>query len=334
MRMPDAQSEISKALENLGLLPPKMKPEMAPLPGGVSSDIWRVSLPDRTVCKAGACKVEGRSGLAGAGRAQRIRSRLVQGGEGDRPECCARCWRMILRPASLPWSTLIQTSSNYGNPLCWRGELKQTSPGLLVLRWPQSIRAPRMIRKSRLPSKPMRRFMPYASSHLEATAGMHPELSEALFDLSRRTATMKRTLVHGDVSPKNILVGPDGPVFLDAECAWHGDPAFDAAFCLNHLLLKAAWRPCDVAEYLGCYGAFAEEYLNTANWEPRDILESRISTLLPGLFLARVDGKSPVEYLTDENDKNKVRRTARNLLLNPVTRLDEVAAAWKEELTK
>ena len=93
-------------------------------------------------------------------------------------------------------------------------------------------------------------------------------------------------------------------------------------------------RPCDVAKYLDCYEAFAEEYLNTANWEPRDILESRISTLLPGLFLARVDGKSPVEYLTDENDKNKVRRTARHLLLNPVTRLDEVAAAWKEELTK
>jgi len=44
--------------------------------------------------------------------------------------------------------------------------------------------------------------------------------------------------VHGDVSPKNILVGPKGPVLLDAECAWFGEPAFDLAFCLNHLLLK------------------------------------------------------------------------------------------------
>ena len=50
-------------------------------------------------------------------------------------------------------------------------------------------------------------------------------------------------LVHGDVSPKNILIGPNGPVFLDAECAWFGDPAFDLAFCLNHLLLKCLWSP-------------------------------------------------------------------------------------------
>ncbi len=48
----------------------------------------------------------------------------------------------------------------------------------------------------------------------------------------------KKALVHGDVSPKNILVGVNGPVILDAECAWYGDPAFDVAFCLNHLLLK------------------------------------------------------------------------------------------------
>ena len=34
-----------------------------------------------------------------------------------------------------------------------------------------------------------------------------------------------------------------GPVFLDAECAWFGDPAFDLAFCLNHLLLKTLWVP-------------------------------------------------------------------------------------------
>ncbi len=56
----------------------------------------------------------------------------------------------------------------------------------------------------------------------------------------RTTLSTRRALVHGDVSPKNILVGPDGPVFLDAECAWFGDPAFDLAFCLNHLLLKGA----------------------------------------------------------------------------------------------
>ena len=63
----------------------------------------------------------------------------------------------------------------------------------------------------------------------------------ALHALVETTRTTKRALVHGDVSPKNILAGPHGPVFLDAECAWWGDPAFDLAFCLNHLLLKCLW---------------------------------------------------------------------------------------------
>src|SRR5690606_13157819 len=56
--------------------------------------------------------------------------------------------------------------------------------------------------------------------YLAATAGAHPDLAPALEALIRRTAATRLALVHGDVSPKNILLGPDGPVFLDAECAW------------------------------------------------------------------------------------------------------------------
>ena len=44
--------------------------------------------------------------------------------------------------------------------------------------------------------------------YLSATARNHPECAEALADLVRVTSTTKRALVHGDVSPKNILVGP------------------------------------------------------------------------------------------------------------------------------
>ncbi len=78
--------------------------------------------------------------------------------------------------------------------------------------------------------------------YLRATGRAHPKLAARLGSLAELTLSTKRALVHGDVSPKNILVGPDGPVFLDAECAWFGDPAFDIAFCLNHLLLKAPAR--------------------------------------------------------------------------------------------
>ena len=70
------------------------------------------------------------------------------------------------------------------------------------------------------------------------------------------------------------------------------------------------------------------------DWEPPAALEARAARLLPGLFLARVDGKSPVEYLTEEADKDRVRRTARALLAEPVERLAAVRDAWREELER
>jgi aminoglycoside phosphotransferase (APT) family kinase protein len=168
--------------------------------------------------------------------------------------------------------------------------------------------------------------------YLLATAKVHPDLAPPLEALVETTQSTKRALVHGDVSPKNILCGPKGPVFLDAECAWWGDPAFDLAFCLNHLLLKCLWSPFAQDRFIACFVALSVTYLNAVRWEPRGGLESRAARLLPGLLLARVDGKSPVEYITREADKDKVRRVARRLLLAPPTYLAEVRLAWMKEL--
>ncbi|RYF36584.1 MAG: aminoglycoside phosphotransferase family protein, partial [Comamonadaceae bacterium] len=128
--------------------------------------------------------------------------------------------------------------------------------------------------------------------------------------------------------PKNILVGPAGPVFLDAECAWYGDPAFDLAFCLNHLLLKSVWRPDTTAAFLQCFDALCAAYLAGVHWEPAAQLEARAAWLLAGMLLARVDGKSPAEYITAEADRNRVRRFAIPLLLQPVRRLSEIRQRW------
>jgi aminoglycoside phosphotransferase (APT) family kinase protein len=166
--------------------------------------------------------------------------------------------------------------------------------------------------------------------YLVETARVHPALAPRLQALVARTAATRRVLVHGDVSPKNILLGPDGPVLLDAECAWFGDPAFDVAFCLNHFLLKAAHLPAHRAPLLNAFGAFAAAYFRHAHWEAADALQARIATLLPGLTLARVDGKSPVEYL-DEATRGEVRRVAIALLQEGSMRLDAVAARWALE---
>ena len=168
--------------------------------------------------------------------------------------------------------------------------------------------------------------------YLLATAQAHPDRAAALEKLAETTVRTKLTLVHGDVSPKNILVGPQGPVFIDAECAWFGDPAFDLAFCLNHMLLKCLWVPTAAGQLLAAFQKLSETYLDGVDWESCQDIDRRAAQLLPGLFLARVDGKSPVEYLTEERDKDTVRRVARSLLARPPDCLAEIRQTWAREI--
>lgn len=168
--------------------------------------------------------------------------------------------------------------------------------------------------------------------YLSFTAGRHPLVRDRLLRLVEVTAATKRCLVHGDVSPKNILAGPQGPVFLDAECAWYGDPAFDLAFCLNHLLLKCLWNSEAVTHYLSSFDSLKKAYLGGVTWEGTGELEERVARLLPGLLLARIDGKSPVEYITDEGQKAFVRRVATALLLEPTTDLKDIRDLWRRSL--
>jgi aminoglycoside phosphotransferase (APT) family kinase protein len=165
--------------------------------------------------------------------------------------------------------------------------------------------------------------------YLLAAGKIHVSLEKRLKELAEITSRTKLALVHGDVSPKNILVGPQGPVFLDAECAWYGDPAFDLAFCLNHLLLKGLWVPVRRSAFLQCFDVLAETYLAGVAWELRATIEARAAALLPGLLLARVDGKSPVEYLTLSSQKEFVREFAGQFLRSPPSTLTEIADAWQ-----
>ena len=170
--------------------------------------------------------------------------------------------------------------------------------------------------------------------YLIHTGRMHADLASRLRTLAETTMRNKHALVHGDVSPKNILYGPDGPVFLDAECAWWGDPAFDLAFCLNHLLLKCLWVPASRSMLHACFQAMTATYFDGVTWEAPVALEARVAHLLPALLLARVDGKSPVEYITKASDRATVRKVARRLLIEPCDRLSDVASLWHEDLAE
>ncbi|MGB0551322.1 MAG: phosphotransferase family protein [Alphaproteobacteria bacterium] len=329
-----AKAEITKSLRGFGLISADTIPEMKPLTGGISSDIWHVVLPERVVCvKRALAKLKVAADwrvpisrnayeVAWFETAAQFAPQAVPEIIGDDAEDGLFVMEYLDPTDYRLWkAALLEGEADVGAAEAVARILSQIHAGSAgdddVARRFETDETFHAIR-----------LEPY----LEATARAHPEFSDRLIALSARTAATKKTLVHGDVSPKNILLGPEGPVFLDAECAWYGDPAFDAAFCLNHLLLKAAWRPDRVAAYLDCFLAYGQTYLGGADWEPADALEERVATLLPGLFLARIDGKSPVEYLTQNTQKNKVRRAATRLLQKPVRRLADIAAVWEKEV--
>ena len=164
--------------------------------------------------------------------------------------------------------------------------------------------------------------------YLRHTASRHPDLASRILAVAETTARTKMALVHGDVSPKNILVAKaDGhPVLLDAECAWYGDPAFDAAFCLNHLVLKSVHLPALRDELLRQAADFSATWLGHFPLSMRPAIDARVAALLPCLMLARIDGKSPVEYL-DEANRQRVRNMAMPMIASP---LASVAAVLTE----
>ncbi len=159
--------------------------------------------------------------------------------------------------------------------------------------------------------------------YLTAMIGAWPDLAPQLNALADSLFTADRVLVHGDVSPKNIFFRGDAPIILDAECATMGDPCFDLAFCINHLLLKAIHMPSFASVLVAEAGDVWDAYRAHVTWEAPATLEARLARLLPALMLARVDGKSPVEYL-DETERQTVRDLAAPLIRQPAERLDDV----------
>ncbi|MFI5664176.1 phosphotransferase family protein [Streptomyces sp. NPDC051684] len=164
--------------------------------------------------------------------------------------------------------------------------------------------------------------------YLRATARHHPDLERRFADLAAGLERAADTVVHGDVSPKNIVVGPCGPILLDAECAAPGDPAFDLAFCLNHLLLKAVRHPAHREALARAAAALRGGYLGGVDWEDPADLDRRAAALQPALALARVDGLSPVEYLTEDHGRPQVRRAAIPLLRLPPADTTELVDRW------
>ena len=149
--------------------------------------------------------------------------------------------------------------------------------------------------------------------YLVYTATKHPSIEAQIKQMVETLYHAQTALVHGDVSPKNIIFKGGQPIILDAECATMGDPCFDVGFCLNHFILKALYVTSCTSPYLGLCLSFWQSYRAAISWEKADDFEARLCQLLPLLILARVDGKSPVEYF-DERQQDEVRNLALALI--------------------
>jgi tRNA A-37 threonylcarbamoyl transferase component Bud32 len=327
--------DILAGLDRMGLLSPGEIPGVLPLTGGVSSDILRVDLDRGAICvKRALAKLK----VQADWRAPIERNR----------------WEvewLKVAGAIVPGSVPHVLAEDAGSAMF---AMEYLEPGLHPV-WKSQLRDGNV--EPAFAAEVGRRIAlihahtaergdiaaRFATDHiffpirlepyLRATAQVHTDCAKQLDRLVELTGNTKLVLVHGDVSPKNILCGAHGPVFLDAECAWFGDPAFDLAFCLNHMLLKCLWRPQWTPAYLACYDALAQAYLRGVTWEDPASVEARAAQLLPGLLLGRVDGKSPVEYLSDDCQRDAVRRVARRYLLGPVDRLHEIRDSWDHEMT-
>jgi 5-methylthioribose kinase len=325
----DPHARVLAFLHDRRLLRIGERATLSPLTGGVSSDLWRVELPTRTICVKGALP---QLKVTYEWHAPVSRNAV----EHDWLAFAARhC------PGQVP--QLIDHDSEAGlfameflpperYPV-WKSQLLAGHVDVTAARQVGDLVGRLHAASATEPNCAVRfatdanfdalRIEPY----LYATATAHPDLRAQLTELAGTTARTHLAVVHGDVSPKNILIGPRGPVLFDAECAWFGDPAFDIAFCLNHLLIKSVKLPGRTPELRAAARAFVEGHARHIDWEPPEAFEARAVALLPALALARVDGASPVEYL-DTDQRREIRSIGRALLCNPATTLDELLGQW------
>ncbi len=161
-------------------------------------------------------------------------------------------------------------------------------------------------------------------------ATVHDDLRPTIDKLIESLERNPLCLVHGDFSPKNLLVSDTSVMLIDFEVGHYGDPAFDLGFFLSHLVLKSFFAAPDFDAYVALIDNFWQHYTSALSQDVKQDelhdLTARAAQNLAACALARIDGKSKVEYLADESKREQVRRMCRQLLA------DE-PAAWDDAMS-
>jgi Phosphotransferase enzyme family len=163
-------------------------------------------------------------------------------------------------------------------------------------------------------------------------AAANPSLGRLIEEEVERLLAAQRTLVLGDYAPKNTLVYPSRLLLLDFEVAHWGDPAFDPAFWLNHLLLKAIRFSDRAPRYLAAARAFWRVYRAGLAGDCAVGIEWGTTRELACLLLARIDGKSKIEYITDESQRAFARDLATDVLVTRLAHPNDVFTEAEQRL--
>lgn len=176
----------------------------------------------------------------------------------------------------------------------------------------------------------------YESLRLEAyylyTGTQVAESAAFYAALVAETRSRQDALVHGDYSPKNVLVHHGQLVLLDYEVAHIGEPAFDLGFSMTHLLSKAHHLPehrAGFAQAAADYWAIYRQTLGDLPWA--DSLEARAVRHTLGCLLARVNGRSPLEYLS-ASERARQRAAVVPLMADPPETVSGLIAAFVANL--
>ncbi|MCY4437908.1 MAG: aminoglycoside phosphotransferase family protein [Chloroflexi bacterium] len=146
---------------------------------------------------------------------------------------------------------------------------------------------------------------PRTGAQVPANAGCEPALPEAIEPALPEEAAC---VPHEDGGRDQSLL------LLDFEVVHWGDPAFDLAFCVNHLLIKSIVNAHVQQDYFQAVSALLAGYRDELTGVDWTEMQAETLRQLGCLMLARIDGKSPVEYITDEATKEIVRRVSRCIL--------------------
>lgn len=168
------------------------------------------------------------------------------------------------------------------------------------------------------------RLEPYYAFTAQQVPAAAPFLEQLLTDTRRR----RDCLVHGDYSPKNVLVYQEGLILLDHEVIHWGDPAFDLGFSLTHLLSKAHHVIGHRVKFAQACINYWQSYLtalNDVSWW--DTLEERVVRHTLGCLLARVAGRSPLEYLSPQ-ERNWQQAVVVGLMSQPPTTIEALVNSF------